>query len=241
MVRHFRDVEGLRFESLEPFNEPDLSWTAGGRQEGYSASYDLQNALIPILAARLKRNGLDTFVSGVDMNNVADAISGLGQLDPRALSALGRLNTHDYHLLNNPAQLQHYRALAQKLRKPIWMSEIGCCFAQQGDGTEIWGALFIAELGANGLTRLRLRSLGALATRLECDRVRHEGGATPTTKAVLCYCSIHSIHSAWLSDHFGRRSLQYACCLFAGNKAPCACQHELGEGDSERCRPQRIR
>jgi len=158
VVRHFRDVEGLRFESLEPFNEPDLSWTAGGIQEGYSASYESQNALIPILAARLKRNGLDTFVSGVDMNNVADAISGLGQLDPRALSALGRLNTHDYHLVNHPAQLQHYRALARKLRKPIWMSEIGCCFAQQGDGTEIWGALFIADS-----VRMDLRDLGCEA------------------------------------------------------------------------------
>jgi hypothetical protein len=43
VVRHFRDAEGVRFESLEAFNEPDLSWMAGGRQEGYSASYSSQN------------------------------------------------------------------------------------------------------------------------------------------------------------------------------------------------------
>ena len=43
VVKHFRDVEGVRFESLEPFNEPDLSWMAGGKQEGNSASYASQN------------------------------------------------------------------------------------------------------------------------------------------------------------------------------------------------------
>ena len=38
------------------------------------------------------------------------------------------------------------------------MSEIGCCFAQQGDGTEIWGALFIADS-----VRMDLRDLGCEA------------------------------------------------------------------------------
>ena len=158
VVRHFRDVEGVSFESLEPFNEPDLSWTAGGRQEGYSASYAAQNAVIPMLAYRLEREGLNTFVSGVDMNNVADAVVGARHLNSMAVSALGRLNTHDYHVVNNPAQLKQYKSLARTLRKPIWMSELGCCFDYQGDGTEIWGALFIADS-----VRMDLRDLGAEA------------------------------------------------------------------------------
>lgn len=37
VVKHFQDEEGVHFESLEPFNEPDTGWTAGGRQEGNSA------------------------------------------------------------------------------------------------------------------------------------------------------------------------------------------------------------
>ena len=161
VVKHFRDVEGVRFESLEPFNEPDLSWMAGGRQEGYSASYASQNALIPMLADQLKRDGLDTFVSGVDMNNVDDAVAGARQLRPKALSALGRLNTHDYHLVNNSAQMKQYKSLAHRLHKPIWMSELGCCFADQGDGTEMWGALFMADS-----VRTDLRDLGAEAWAL---------------------------------------------------------------------------
>jgi len=158
VVAHFRDVEDVRFESLEAFNEPDLSWMAGGRQEGYSASYSSQKMLIPMLADRLKQDGLDTFVSGVDMNNVGDAVEAAGQLSPRALSALGRLNTHDYRLVNKPAQLKRFKMLAQKFHKPIWMSELGCCFANQGDRTEMWGALFMADS-----VRMDLRDLGAEA------------------------------------------------------------------------------
>jgi O-glycosyl hydrolase len=158
VVKHIRDAEGVRFESLEPFNEPDIGWMAGGRQEGYSASYESQNALIPMLAARLKQEGVDTFVSGVDMNNVDNAVAGVGQLTPAALSALGRLNTHDYHGVNNPAKLKQYKSLAQKVHKRIWMSEVGCCFPQQGDGTEMWGALFMADS-----VRMDLRDLGAEA------------------------------------------------------------------------------
>jgi hypothetical protein len=46
VAKHFRDAEGVRFESLEAFNEPDIGWTARGRQEGNSASVPSQNALI---------------------------------------------------------------------------------------------------------------------------------------------------------------------------------------------------
>jgi O-glycosyl hydrolase len=158
VVRHFRDVEGLRFESLEAFNEPDGGWAAGGRQEGNGASYSSQNALIPMLASRLKRDRLDTFVSAMDMNNLDAAVGGLGQLNPAALSALGRLNTHDYHTSPNPGRLKEYKSLAEKLHKPIWMSELGCCFPGQGDRTEMWGALFMADS-----VRTDLRDMGAEA------------------------------------------------------------------------------
>jgi O-glycosyl hydrolase len=159
VVRHFQAVEGVRFESLEAFNEPDsIWWAAGGHQEGNGAAYSTQNALIPMLAGRLKQDGLSTFVSGVDMNNIDAAVGGLRRLNPAALSALGRLNTHDYHTNPNPQQLRQYRSLAQKLHKPVWMSELGCCYHAQGDGTDIWGALFMADS-----VRMDLRNLGAEA------------------------------------------------------------------------------
>jgi O-glycosyl hydrolase len=160
VVKHFRDVEGIKFESLEAFNEPDGAWMASGSQEGYAASYASQNALIAMLATKLKQDGVDTFVSGVDMSNAEDGVAGVNQLQPDALSALSRLNTHDYHTdtIGNPAKLMQYKSLARKLRKPIWMSELGCCFHGQGDGTDMWGALFMADS-----VRTDLRDLGAEA------------------------------------------------------------------------------
>jgi len=157
VVRHFKDVEHVRFESLEAFNEPDVGWTARGRQEGNSASFASQNALIPMLASRLKHDGLDTFVSGVDMNNVGDAVAGVAKLGPAAFTALGRMNTHDYHSATaDPAKMAEYKSIAQKAHKPVWMSEVGCCFKTQGDGTDMWGALFMADA-----MRMDLRDLGA--------------------------------------------------------------------------------
>jgi O-glycosyl hydrolase len=158
VVRHFQDAEGIRFESLEPFNEPDIGWTARGRQEGNAASYSSQNALIPMLARRLKQDGVSTFVSSVDMNNLDSAVGDLTQLNPTALSALGRLNTHDYHTNPNLGRLKEYKSLAQNLHKPVWMSELGCCFHGQSDGTEMWGALFMADS-----MRMDLRDMGAEA------------------------------------------------------------------------------
>ena len=123
VVKHFRDEEGVRFESLEPFNEPDLGWGASGRQEGYSASPSTRNTLIPMLAHRLKQDGIDTFVSGMDTNNVAAAVGSAEQLDAGAVGALGRINTHDYHPASYWIRLKRLKELAQKFHKPIWMSE----------------------------------------------------------------------------------------------------------------------
>jgi hypothetical protein len=42
------------------------------------------------------------------------------------------------------------------LEVSVWMSEAGCCFPTQGDKTDIWGALFIADA-----VRMDLRDPGA--------------------------------------------------------------------------------
>lgn len=161
VVRHFRDVEKISFESIEPFNEPDGDWwKAGGRQEGYAASHASQNTVIRMLAQRLKRDGLSTFVAGVDTNAIESGLVAVSKLDAETLSDLGRLNVHDYHrdTTTDREKLKQFRGLARELRKPVWISEIGCCLDEQGDGTEMWGALFMADS-----VRTDLRDLGAEA------------------------------------------------------------------------------
>ncbi|HEX8893643.1 MAG TPA: glycoside hydrolase [Terriglobales bacterium] len=160
VVKHFRDAEGIRFESLEPFNEPDGAWwRAGGRQEGYTVPIATQNNIIPMLASRMNHDGMSTFVAGVDTNNIFSAVGTANQLSPEALATLGRFNTHDYHsLVGDLAKLKEYKSLGDKFHKPIWMSELGCCFANQGDKTDMWGALFMADS-----IRMDLRDMGAQA------------------------------------------------------------------------------
>ena len=159
VVKHFRDAEGIRFESLEPFNEPDGNWVAGGKQEGYSAPIATQNAVLPMLRRRLKQDGVETFVAGVDANNISAAVGDMNHLSPAALAAIGRFDTHDYHHdVGDLAKLKEYRTLAGKLHKPIWMSELGCCFAGQKEKDEMWGALFMADS-----IRMDLRDLGVEA------------------------------------------------------------------------------
>jgi hypothetical protein len=109
-----------------------------------------------MLAHRLKQDGIDTFVSGMDTNNVAAAVGSAEQLDAGAVGALGRINTHDYHPASYWVRLKRLKELAQKLNKLIWMSEVGCCFPTQGDKTDIWGALFMADT-----IRADLRDMGA--------------------------------------------------------------------------------
>jgi O-glycosyl hydrolase len=129
-----------------------------GKQEGNSASYASENDIIPKLAMQLQQDGLKTIVSGIDMNNVNSATTmatGSGALSPSSMGTLGRYNTHDYH---NPGQAESrgaFRALAQSYNKPIWMSEVGCCFTTQ---TDIASALYMADT-----IRADLRDLGAEA------------------------------------------------------------------------------
>lgn len=183
VVKHFRDAEGIRFESVEPFNEPDGNWGAGGSQEGYSAPIATQNAVLPMLQSRLKHDGLETFVAGVDANNISAAVAEARQLSPAAISAVGRFDIHDYHHdVGDLAKLREYRTLAEKLHKPIWMSELGCCFADQKEPNEMWGALFMADS-----IRMDLRDLGAEAWVLwqpdwEVIRFDPKGGAPQLRK-----------------------------------------------------------
>ena len=159
VVKHFRDAEGIRFESLEPFNEPDGNWSAGGSQEGYVVPIATQNTVLPMLRDRLKRDGLKTFVVGVDANNISAAVGYVNRLSPAALNATGRFNTHDYHQdVGDLAKLREYRTVAEKLHKPVWMSELGCCFDYQKAPDEMWGALFMADS-----IRMDLRDLNAEA------------------------------------------------------------------------------
>jgi O-glycosyl hydrolase len=149
VVEHFRSEEGIAFASVSPVNEPDGTWwVLGNRQEGSFASLRLQEAVITALGRDLA--GTATLVSGTEANNM-DVMNGyLAQMDARSLAALGRVNVHQYNG-SDPGAL-HRRVAA--LGKPLWASEVGCCFSN--DRPEMWGALYMAAS-----IQSALRELGA--------------------------------------------------------------------------------
>ncbi len=136
VAAHFRK-EGIRFESVSPVNEPDGTWwVRGNNQEGSFATLPMQEAVVEALAHELAGSGM--IVSGTEPNDLDAMTAWLGQMGPRSVSALGRVNVHQYQP-SDPAAL-HRRAAA--LGKPLWASEVGCCFT---DTSPIEGALFMAE------------------------------------------------------------------------------------------------
>ena len=146
---HFREAEGIAFESVSPVNEPDGAWwVAGGRQEGSFATLPMQEAVVAALARAL--SGTGTVVSGTEPNNLDTMTGFLAAMRPALLAALGRVNVHQYGG-TNPVAL---RRRVQALGKPLWASEVGCCFS--GDRTEMGGALYVARA-----IRSAVRALGA--------------------------------------------------------------------------------
>jgi hypothetical protein len=194
-----------------------------------------------MLATRLKRDGLDTFVSGVDMNNVNDAVSGVAKLSPAVFSALGRMNTHEYHSgAADPAKMAKYESLAQKVHKPVWMSEVGCCFKTQGDGTEMWGALFMADT-----MRMDLRDLGAenwVLWQPDWGVILFDpnGGAPQLKKQFYAIAQ----YSRFIRPGFqiiSAGGAYYTLAAYSHFDETAGAGHdELGYGDAERSRPERV-
>lgn len=58
VTRHFRDVWGVKFDSLDPFNEPSATWWKfGNHQEGAHVDRPHQNALIHATTDALRARG----------------------------------------------------------------------------------------------------------------------------------------------------------------------------------------
>lgn len=148
VAEHFRREEGIAFGSVSPLNEPDGAWwVSGGRQEGSFASLPMQEAVIAALARALAGGAV---VSGTDANSM-DAMTGyLVGIGAASLDALGQVNVHQYNG-TDPAAL---RRRVAALGKPLWASEVGCCFS--AGQTEMQGALYMASA-----IRTALRDLGA--------------------------------------------------------------------------------
>jgi O-glycosyl hydrolase len=140
VTKHYRDVLGITFRTLEPLNEPNANWwKADGGQEGCHFSAANQQQIIKAVAAALTAKGItDTRVSASDENSMDDAYSIMGGYDSTTLAAMVQMNVHSYA----GSRRTQLRALATSKGKRLWQSESGPLSVDLATNTD--AAIFMA-------------------------------------------------------------------------------------------------
>lgn len=140
VTKHYRDVLGITFRTLEPLNEPNADWwKANGGQEGCHFGASSQQKIIKAVAASLASKGLTgTQVSASDENSMDDALSIIGGYDAATLAAMAQINVHSYA----GSKRTQLNTLASKAGKRLWQSESGPLSVDLASNTD--AAIFMA-------------------------------------------------------------------------------------------------
>ena len=132
VCKHYKDVYGIEFKTLEPFNEAATSyWYRDGSQEGCHFEYQSQVAFLRVLAPILRESGLRTIISASDETCLEHSIQAFEAYQKAGILPLvGQWNTHTYQ--GDNSQRTHLAELVHKAGIPFWMSETG--FGGKGFG-----------------------------------------------------------------------------------------------------------
>src|SRR5215467_1267850 len=142
-VLHAFSERGIRFDTLDPLNEPENPWGQGedayvrklfcttGCQEGMHFGLEPPQPHTPSLGLllgevcrRLRAHAIGTRVSVPDGSNPSFTSALLGLTDPQT-ACLGQINTHMYGPEALTSGRQTLSIAAHTLSKRIWMSEFG--------------------------------------------------------------------------------------------------------------------
>lgn len=141
VCKHFKEVEGIEFYTLEPFNEPYANnyWTCGiqyqrginkyemgGQQEGcYVKPADQINFVKNFLAPELASASLKTVISVSDETNLelSAKVWDAYKNDGTVLNSVAQWNTHTYD--GSDSQRTSLRDKVKAGGKRLWMSETG--------------------------------------------------------------------------------------------------------------------
>ena len=121
VTKHFRDVWGITFRTLEPLNEPSGGWSFLGRQEGAHVDRPAQNLIVKATEAALTRKGLKTTATASDEPTIGDGDRTFPFYDVDTLRGLSKINVHSYGG-GDRTQLSNY---AVSHGKDLWLSEDG--------------------------------------------------------------------------------------------------------------------
>ncbi len=125
VCRHYKDVYGIEFATLEPFNEAmSSSWYQNGVQEGCHFDADSQAAFVRVLHSALKKSGLATVISASDEVSVEQSLLALAAYKKAgAARYVGQWNTHTY--AGRISEKQELAAACEELGLRLWQSETG--------------------------------------------------------------------------------------------------------------------
>lgn len=135
VVLQYREKWGIKFDFLEPFNEPDEGWwVIGGSQEGCNFSPKSMDKILLLVSKFLTEKKLDTKLSGVD-SWVENTPKVLSEFSPETVDALDRINVHGYYNFKPDGHRGERRRnlffrkkmceLSGRLKKKLWQSEAG--------------------------------------------------------------------------------------------------------------------
>jgi len=153
VVRHLQETEGLRFDTLDPMNEPWTDyWKANGNQEGCHFDHASQARLLARLREALKREGLGTLrISASDETNYKKAAESWRAYDEAARACVDVVNSHSYESQGRV----ELRELIAASGKPLVMSEVDHGGGQPHDHTSMRPALVLASHIIEDLRELR--------------------------------------------------------------------------------------
>jgi galactan endo-1,6-beta-galactosidase len=123
IARYAQDHWNIRFDSVEPFNEPVAGWwSATGTQEGCHFDVGTQATVIGFLRDELNARGLSSIrVSASDENSYSDALNTWTKLGSSVRAKIGRVNVHGYEYGNGPRSSLFQATAGTRL----WNSEYG--------------------------------------------------------------------------------------------------------------------
>ena len=126
VCKHYKDVYGIEFKTLEPFNESfSPFWNYMGSQEGCHFEPESQVKLLKVLYSKLKSSELKTIISASDETNLTTLITVLNTYidDGEVLDMIGQVNVHSYSGTNQ--ERLTVNNLVKLIEKPFWQSETG--------------------------------------------------------------------------------------------------------------------
>lgn len=132
VVRWYAREHGLRFNALEPMNEPQEGfWKKGNRQEGCSFTIPDIDKLFPLVAKSIKRKGLRTALVGID-SGVGVSPGAFRRMKRSTVDMLTQFHVHGYtYRLGRRADAivqdayGRMRGVGQEFQREVWLSEWG--------------------------------------------------------------------------------------------------------------------